>query len=384
MTLRICHLADIHLGYRRFNRVTRLGFNQREVDVAVSFREMVDRVIEIRPHCTVIAGDLFHTVRPSNSVVSRAFREIRRLTELSKSPVIIIAGNHESPKRSDTGCVIRLLSEIPGVYVADKNVERFSFPEINLSVTALPHAAIANISADDLRMLNLTPDERFTHNILVTHGQVSSKLAAKYGVVEFALESLNPHQWDYVALGHVHAFEQVAFNAAYSGAAEHTSPNIWVDYGSDRGFLEVHLPGPHYAFHKLTSPRYVAVLEEIDAFGIEASDVMERILERLNGVSGGIEGKILRLIVNGISRATLRQLDHKELRRLKLACFHLSLEFRIEASVQASTPSERLSPGTVRDQLERFCKEIEASSELCSTLTQFLDHVRMVDENRST
>jgi DNA repair exonuclease SbcCD nuclease subunit len=108
----ICHLADVHLGYRRYNRLTKTGLNQREVDVSLAFQEAITRIISLRPDIVVIAGDLFHSVRPSNAVVTFCFRQLRRLTRESGAQVVIVGGNHEAPKRVDTGSVLQIFSEI--------------------------------------------------------------------------------------------------------------------------------------------------------------------------------------------------------------------------------------------------------------------------------
>ena len=62
--MRLVHLADLHLGFRQYQRLTPAGINQREADVAGTFRRALDRVIALRPDLVLVAGDVFHTVRP--------------------------------------------------------------------------------------------------------------------------------------------------------------------------------------------------------------------------------------------------------------------------------------------------------------------------------
>ena len=40
--MRLVHLADIHLGFRQYQRQTPAGINQREADVAASMRRTLD------------------------------------------------------------------------------------------------------------------------------------------------------------------------------------------------------------------------------------------------------------------------------------------------------------------------------------------------------
>ena len=49
--MRLVHLSDLHLGYRQYQRLTPGGVNQREADVAATFRTAIDRVIALRARC---------------------------------------------------------------------------------------------------------------------------------------------------------------------------------------------------------------------------------------------------------------------------------------------------------------------------------------------
>jgi DNA repair exonuclease SbcCD nuclease subunit len=57
--VRIAHLADLHLGFRQYHRLTPGGINQREADVANAFRAAVDGLIAARPDVVLFAGDIF-------------------------------------------------------------------------------------------------------------------------------------------------------------------------------------------------------------------------------------------------------------------------------------------------------------------------------------
>ena len=77
--MKLAHLADLHLGFRQFHRQTAGGLNQREADVANAFRRTIEQVIAERPDVVVVAGDLFHSVRPTNHSILLAFNEFHRL-----------------------------------------------------------------------------------------------------------------------------------------------------------------------------------------------------------------------------------------------------------------------------------------------------------------
>ena len=71
----------LHLGFRQFQRVTPSGINQREADVAGSFARAIDKVIALAPDLVLIAGDVFHTVRPTNPAILHAFHQFSRLRQ---------------------------------------------------------------------------------------------------------------------------------------------------------------------------------------------------------------------------------------------------------------------------------------------------------------
>jgi exonuclease SbcD len=107
--VKLAHIADTHLGIRQYHRQTPSGINQREADVAHAFRAAVDGVVEARPDAVVLAGDLFHAVRPTNAAIVFAFRQLQRLREaLPDAPIVLIAGNHDTPRSTETGSILRL------------------------------------------------------------------------------------------------------------------------------------------------------------------------------------------------------------------------------------------------------------------------------------
>jgi DNA repair exonuclease SbcCD nuclease subunit len=372
--LRVCHLADVHLGYRRYNKLTKSGMNQREVDVNLAFQEAIGRIISLRPDVTIIAGDLFHSVRPSNSVVTFCFRQLRRLARDTGSPIVVVGGNHEAPKRSDTGSVLQLFAEIDGVHVADTSFETFTFKEKGLSVACLPHLALL-----EREKLQLRANDRYPHNILVVHAQVNEPWVSDFGGVEIELSALLPHEWDYIALGHVHLHRTVGLNAAYPGAIEHTAANIWGESRELKGFLEVQLPSTKRTFHPLTSPREVVLLEPIDAAGLEPQDLTALIVERGNSIAGGIDGKIVRLEIRNVSRESYRHLDHREIRNIRARALNLTLDLGFAAQSGNTDALIRTKAGSLREELQSFCKTWEipgvTSEEISSTLLTYLSKV---------
>jgi len=90
--LRFLHTSDWHLG-ARLGEFSRLD-EQREVLEEIRLLADAENVDFI-----IIAGDVFDNFNPPNEAVELLYRELKKLTNNASRPVIVIAGNHDSPDR---------------------------------------------------------------------------------------------------------------------------------------------------------------------------------------------------------------------------------------------------------------------------------------------
>jgi DNA repair protein SbcD/Mre11 len=362
--VKLAHIADPHLGIRQYHRQTPAGINQREADVAHAFRLAVDAVIAARPDAVVVAGDLFHSVRPTNAAIVFAFRQFQRLREaLPGAPVVLIAGNHDTPRSTETGSILRLFEEL-GVDVATDEARRLVYPALDLSVLAVPHQALVGGVRPSLR-----PDGTERHRVLLLHGEVEGvfpfdRSAAEYGGALLGLQELAPAEWSYVALGHYHVQHEVAPRVWYAGSLEYVSPNVWgelVDEAdhrlSGKGWLLADLERNTVERREVPLARAILDLEPVEAEGLPATAVSALIAERVGAVPGGVEDRIVRLRVWNIPRHVARELDHASLRALKSAALHFQLDLRrpeIHRTIGMGAPGRRQTlPELVRGYLER-------------------------------
>ncbi len=358
--MRLVHLSDIHLGFRQYQRQTPAGINQREADVAGSLRRAIDTVIELRPDLVLIAGDVFHTVRPTNPAILHAFLQFSRLVQmLPDTTVVMVAGNHDTPRTAETGCILRLFSAL-GINVVDGDAKRIPFAEHDLSILAVPDIPGAKPV--------LEPDPLAKYNILLLHGEIEGVLP-RYGAnldrspMEITQEELGAHRWDYVALGHYHVYRAVAPNAFYSGSLDYTSTNPWGEIAEEReagiagkGIIEHDLAAGTHKFHPIAPSRPWVDLTPISGAGLSAASLDIAIREACESCEGGIDGKIVRLVVRDVPRHIFRELDHKSLRELKRKALHFHLDTRRPEIVRRESgqaaPGRRASlADTVRDKL---------------------------------
>ncbi|MBA3659142.1 MAG: metallophosphoesterase [Gemmatimonadales bacterium] len=357
--MRLAHIADPHLGIRQYHRQTSAGVNQREADVAAAFRTAVDDVIGQRPDAVLIAGDLFHSVRPTNAAIVFAFRQFQRLREaLPGAPVVLIAGNHDTPRSTETGCILRLFEEL-GVDVAAEAARRFVYPALDLSVLAVPHQALVGGERPALR-----PQGPERHQVMVLHGEVEGLLPAdrsgeEYGGAVVTLRDLGGEGWSYVALGHYHVQHEVAPRIWYAGALEYASSNLWGELVDERrkgqagkAWLLADLATGRMERRPVRQGRPVVDLEPVVAEGLNAAALNGRIAERIGRLPGGIADKIVRLCVREVPRHVSRELDHAAIRRYKAEALHFHLDLRrpeITRETGVGTPGRRQTlPDLVR------------------------------------
>jgi len=344
-TVKIAHLADPHLGFRQYHRQTPGGINQREADVANAFRAAVDGVIAARPDAVIIAGDLFHAVRPTNFSIVFAFRQLQRLREeLPGAPLILIAGNHDTPRSSETGSILRLYEEL-GLHVVVDEPRRITFPELDLSVLAVPHAAMFAPEKPVLR-----PDGPEKHQVLVLHGEIEGlypydRSSVEYGGAVIDPAALKREAWSYVALGHYHVQHEVVAVPPiwYAGALDYVSPNPWGELQDEerlfvkgKGWLLADLDTGKVRRMPVSLARPVHDLRWINATDLSPAEVDREIGDRLAEIPGGLADAIVRLVVIEIPRHVVRELDHTAIRAAKASALHLHLDFRRPESSRTS------------------------------------------------
>src|SRR3954464_9474982 len=102
--------------------------------MAHAFRSAIEGVIAASPDVVVIAGDLFHSVRPTNAAILFCFRQLQRLRgALPDTPIVVTAGEHHTPRSTETGTILRLYEAV-GVEIAVEGPRRILLPKIDCAV----------------------------------------------------------------------------------------------------------------------------------------------------------------------------------------------------------------------------------------------------------
>ena len=321
--MKIIHLADTHLGYSAYRKVSERGFNQREEDINAAFIQAIDKIIELKPEIVLHCGDLFDAVRPSNRILHLALSQILRLIQ-AKIKVIIISGNHDTPKQRYLGSVFSIFEVLPiqsnQLWIAHKGCyEKIGLD--GMTIHALPQCPSPEQFEQELAKITLDPN---TKNILMLHAGTKGMQEFSHGDFnELLIDSRYLEKpFDYIALGHYHGQVQVGKGAYYSGSTERLSFN---EVNRAKGFLEINLDqGSRPVFHELKI-RPMIEIPFINAQGLDSIALMAAIEKGIQSIDP--QGKIARAKATNISSDVYGSLDFKKISAWTSAATHFELIF---------------------------------------------------------
>ncbi|MFC1559569.1 exonuclease SbcCD subunit D [Candidatus Margulisiibacteriota bacterium] len=349
--MKIIHLADTHLGHSAYRKLSESGFNQREEDVILSFLDAVDKIISMKPDVVLHSGDLFDTVRPTNRIVRIGIEQLLRIYN-AKIPLVLISGNHETPKQLYKGSIYSIFDALP----LDKERSHILYKEKyeqvkfdGLTIHAIPQCSTDKIFKDELKKVKIDPD---TKNVLMLHAGVSGMKEFSHGEANELLVDygwINKSKFDYVALGHYHGCVNVGKNAWFSGSIERMSFN---EVGQAKGFLEVDLSGSE-AKTKLVEVRTREMIEmpPIDAAGKDSVALLEEILDKIEKQKPS--GKIIRLTIRNIPQHVMNTLDTKGIREAAKDAVHFEPRFE-KVTEEGKTEEVKMLSGGIKEEFKSF------------------------------
>jgi DNA repair protein SbcD/Mre11 len=249
--MRILHTADWHLGKK-------LSEKSRYDEQKAVLQEIVDIANREAANLVLLAGDLFDTFAPTPEAEDLLYSTLKALTDGGRRPVVAIAGNHDNPDRIEAqdhfarecgivfagypktevklialSCDAKLLRSEPG------------FVEIQLPDFEYPARIILTPYANEIRLrqafldLDNPDDELRNHlykhwqrladtymdeqgvNLLTAHlfmmkrgGEQPDEPDDERSIVQVGGASvlftdLIPSQIQYVAMGHLHRYQQI-------------------------------------------------------------------------------------------------------------------------------------------------------------------------------
>ncbi|HIE04809.1 MAG TPA: exonuclease SbcCD subunit D [Candidatus Latescibacteria bacterium] len=95
--IKLVHFADVHIGVETYGRPNpETGLNTRVEDFVRCLSFLVDRAVEEDVDLAVFSGDAYHSSSPSPTYQREFAGQIRRLSRAG-IPVVLVAGNHDTP-----------------------------------------------------------------------------------------------------------------------------------------------------------------------------------------------------------------------------------------------------------------------------------------------
>ncbi len=246
--MKIVHAADSHVGFRQY------GLEERENDFSDSFREVIDKTLEIGPDVFVHAGDLFHYAKPANKHILEVAQQIKRLMDAGIE-VITTPGNHDKkPTRLDIAP--QAVLELEGVKVFSYSPDPKPFVIDGVEFWGVPNIPNKNILLDFLQKAG---ERAKRPAVLVLHQGVQPV----FPMAELFEEDI-PEVFSYVALGHYH-ISIVRGRFAYPGCPQVSDVSQQELKNQKRFIYEVDLQEEGFTLrkHLLTTTRPFLSVEAV-------------------------------------------------------------------------------------------------------------------------
>ncbi|OGD13424.1 hypothetical protein A2V47_06885 [Candidatus Atribacteria bacterium RBG_19FT_COMBO_35_14] len=290
--MKLLHLADIHLGMENYGRIDpSTGLHTRLKDFIKCFSYAIDIALEEKVDLVLFAGDAYKNSNPNPTHQREFARQIYRLSE-AEIPVIMINGNHDIPVSFGRATSLDIFDtlNVSGMRVVTKpellNVETkagliqvfgIPWPTKNLflvkeeyknftdeEITLEIQKRVSDKIIEYARVLNPNIPAIFTAHLAAAEATYSgSERSAIIGRDPvFPTLILAQKEFDYVALGHIHKFQDLNLGnhppVVYPGSIER------INFGEekeDKGVCLVNLEKDKtsYEFIPLPARKFITI-----------------------------------------------------------------------------------------------------------------------------
>ena len=326
--MRFIHFSDLHLGIENYGRIDpTTGLHTRVQDFVHSLDFVCSVAIEESVDLVLFSGDLYKTCDPNPTHQREFARQIRRL-QRSEVPMVMIVGNHDIPVAFGKATSLDIFAalELDNTHVIrTPELITVDTPSGPLQIAGLPwptrhilraHEEYKDLSQEDttraIEQICAAQIAEFAQQrdpavpaVLAAH---LAAAAATYSGSErspligndptFLTSALANPGFDYVALGHIHKFQDLSRDSSppvvYAGSIER------IDFGEEleeKGFCLVEIDAhpesngwrTRYEFIPTPARRFVTIQVAAEA----ATDPTAEILKAIAG--NDIEEAVVRL-----------------------------------------------------------------------------------------
>ena len=321
--IKIIHTADLHLGVspralkgKNIEQVRRRDFRE-------AFKQVIDGAIRENADILIIAGDVFHKTNPSPDDFIFFGEQIGRVT-IRGTKVIVIAGNHDKPKRAEREHQLSTLVKVhaPNFYFT-QNIPREPLivepngKDAKIAIIPIPYIDPRAVEAVDSKinyeLLIKNQIEKLLENekvgeadykILVAHTLISGSKIKDIATVyidereRVSLEAIKYSDFDYIALGHIHENQRIRDNVWYSGSVERID---FTEYDEDKFFNIVYLEGGQIEVKR--EKLNIRPMQSLSYRELKDSVSPEKEIDSFLESVGLPRNSILKLVVRGEERA---------------------------------------------------------------------------------
>lgn len=399
------HTADIHFGMENYGKIDpKTGIHSRLLDFARALDYCIDIAIERKVDLFLFSGDAYKTAHPSQTQQKLLFQCFMRLYKAG-IPIVIVIGNHDNPLSFGKAHALDIFGAMPfdGLHVIAKptilhlqtkngplNIVGIPWPTRNTIAIANKHLhatateithyisqAVVAIIKNFAAQLDPAIPAVLAGHLTVANGIFSgSEKRAVYGTDPLFLPSelaINP--FDYVALGHLHRYQNLTPHGypavIYSGSPER------IDFGErkdEKGFCLVSIPSKNNATHefiKTPTRPFIQLDIKLEQNNISfTQQIIHAISQQI------IENAVVKIIYEVPLGAT----DSVDLKTLQQACQTAHYLVGIIAIKKVETRERRLSLFAESSQdlptlMSLYCdskQQLKAKKEMLVALTQQL------------
>lgn len=356
--MKILHFSDTHVGYQAFDRVHEdTGVNAREQDVYDAFERVINRALEVRPDLVVHSGDFFHRPSPTNRALTFALEQLRRLSDAG-IPLVLIAGNHETPRTFYNSPILRALRTITGIYpIFGEQWETYCFDGV--AVHGVPHISDERLLRRELE--RMAPTDNY-FNLLLLHTSLGKRfLMDEYGEQTFPADLEERLQgFQFLALGHWHNVQKVNLhpNAWYAGSIERLSDT---EIGVEKGFLwlDIHSSAEASVAFEALPTRPWLKCEVSRCHERSVADILQQLADFAR--QNEVRGAILSITFGDIRPEQGIELTNMQLKEVFSEAFHLLVRRRTYTAPESGARLERQHFERIEDIFADFVRHQTAA-----------------------
>ena len=387
MSIRLLHFADIHIGMENYGGIEPgTGVNSRVMDFLRRMTDIVEHAEEHGADLAIFAGDAFKTRSP-NPTFQREFA--RRIMRLSRQcPVVLLVGNHDIPAQSERASSVEIFHTLDVENVIVGRTAEMHLIETRqgpVQVATVPYPIKGRLLDDippgtslshlddllrqkvDLIIRDLAASvDPATPAVLTGHFTVQG---ARYGSersvmlgrdVSVLLSTVADTAWDYVAMGHIHYYQDMNKGhqppVVYSGSVER------IDFGEEadpKGFCWVDLERgkSSYSFVPVKARPFITIESDVRGHVKPMTKIMDDI-ERYD-LAGAIVRVLIRATPDNENLINDRQIAHV-LHEASVA-YVAAIQRDVEHPIRSRLGVERIEGLTALELLGHYfrTKEIE-------------------------